>query len=37
MEISNKYIRTEAFENFSSVCLQESDKFYFKETTEKMD
>ena len=32
MEISDKYIRTEAFENFSSVCLQESDKFYFRET-----
>ena len=32
MEINNKYISTEAFQNFSSVCLQESDKFSFKET-----
>ena len=35
MEIDNKYIKyisTEAFQNFSSVCLQESNKFSFKET-----
>ena len=35
MEITNKYIKyisPEAFQNFSSVCLQESNKFSFKET-----
>ena len=32
MEINNKYISTEAFQNFSSVCLQESNEFSFKET-----
>ena len=34
MEISSKYISTdsaEAFQNFSSVCLQESAKLSFKE------
>ena len=28
MEINNKYISTEAFQNFSSVCLQEDEKFW---------
>ena len=32
MGINNKYISTKAFQNFSSVCLQEFDKFSFKET-----
>ena len=32
MEISSKYISTEAFQHFSSVCLQLSGKFSFKET-----
>ena len=32
MEINKKHISTEAFQNFSSVCLQESNKFSFKET-----
>ena len=32
MEINNKYISTETFQNFSSVCLQQSNKFSFKET-----
>ena len=31
MEINNKYINTEAFHNFSSMCLQEFGNF-FKET-----
>ena len=32
MEINKKHISTEAFQNFTSVCLQESNKFSFKET-----
>ena len=32
MEMNNKHTGTEAFQNFSSVCLQESNKFSFKET-----
>ena len=28
MEVSNRYISTEVFQNFSSVCLQESDHIY---------
>ena len=32
MEINNEYIKTEVFQNFSLVCLQQSDKHSFKET-----